>query len=231
MTEPIDDSGLALATLAAQVADAEHGSDIMVLEVGEVLGVTEYFVIVSASNRAAGAQPGRRDRGPDPGADRPLAAAQRGRARAAVGAGRLRRRGGARVPAEVREFYEIERLYTDVPKVDWSEADSPEPAKPGRDRCDRRAPVGIVARPLGAIAQLVERFHGMEEVKGSIPFSSTPKPLFSRGFAHAWGRLKEGVEGLWRAGTPQIRRVQGRWSFYSDRPRGRRESAPTVVDS
>ena len=26
----------------------------------------------------------------------------------------------------------------------------------------------------GAIAQLVERFHGMEEVKGSIPFSSTP---------------------------------------------------------
>ena len=25
----------------------------------------------------------------------------------------------------------------------------------------------------GAIAQLAERFHGMEEVKGSIPFSST----------------------------------------------------------
>ena len=28
-------------------------------------------------------------------------------------------------------------------------------------------------RPLGAIAQLVERFHGMEEVRGSIPLSST----------------------------------------------------------
>ncbi len=26
----------------------------------------------------------------------------------------------------------------------------------------------------GAIAQLVERFHGMEEVRGSIPLSSTP---------------------------------------------------------
>ena len=26
---------------------------------------------------------------------------------------------------------------------------------------------------LGAIAQLVERFHGMEEVRGSIPLSST----------------------------------------------------------
>ena len=24
--------------------------------------------------------------------------------------------------AEVREFYEIERLYTDVPKIDWSDA-------------------------------------------------------------------------------------------------------------
>jgi hypothetical protein len=29
------------------------------------------------------------------------------------------------------------------------------------------------ARELGAIAQLVERFHGMEEVRGSIPLSST----------------------------------------------------------
>ena len=27
----------------------------------------------------------------------------------------------------------------------------------------------------GAIAQLVERFHGMEEVRGSIPLSSTPR--------------------------------------------------------
>ena len=27
----------------------------------------------------------------------------------------------------------------------------------------------------GAIAQLVERFHGMEEVRGSIPLSSTTK--------------------------------------------------------
>ena len=31
----------------------------------------------------------------------------------------------------------------------------------------------VSLRPVGAIAQLAERFHGMEEVKGSIPFSST----------------------------------------------------------
>jgi hypothetical protein len=30
---------------------------------------------------------------------------------------------------------------------------------------------------------LVERFHGMEEVKGSIPFSSTPNPCCGGGFA------------------------------------------------
>ena len=32
---------------------------------------------------------------------------------------------------------------------------------------------GMLGRPSGAIAQLVERFHGMEEVGGSIPPSST----------------------------------------------------------
>ena len=30
---------------------------------------------------------------------------------------------------------------------------------------------------LGAIAQLAERFHGMEEVEGSIPSSSTRKQV------------------------------------------------------
>ena len=44
------------------------------------------------------------------------------------------------------------------------------------DRYTGRVPI------LGAIAQLVERFHGMEEVRGSIPLSSTPKPLICNGF-------------------------------------------------
>ena len=39
------------------------------------------------------------------------------------------------------------------------------------DRYTGRVPI------LGAIAQLVERFHGMEEVRGSIPLSSTIIPL------------------------------------------------------
>jgi hypothetical protein len=52
-------------------------------------------------------------------------------------------------------------------------------------------------RPVGAIAQLAERFHGMEEVKGSIPFSSTKKPqvtgLGFSGFRSQLGRVSNGV--------------------------------------
>ena len=33
--------------------------------------------------------------------------------------------------------------------------------------------VGSVKQSFGAIAQLVERFHGMEEARGSNPLSST----------------------------------------------------------
>jgi hypothetical protein len=36
---------------------------------------------------------------------------------------------------------------------------------------------GPRARSQGALAQLVARFHGMEEVRGSSPLSSTIKPL------------------------------------------------------
>ena len=55
----------------------------------------------------------------------------------------------------------------------------------------------VSLRPFGAIAQLAERFHGMEEVKGSIPFSSTKKPQvtslgFSR-FRNKLGRVSNGV--------------------------------------
>ena len=51
MSRTVDRSALDLARVIAAVADAEHGTDVLVLEVGDVLGVTEYFVIVSASNR------------------------------------------------------------------------------------------------------------------------------------------------------------------------------------
>ncbi len=40
----------ACAIIAAQAADSKKAMDIMVQEVGDLIGVTEYFVIVTASN-------------------------------------------------------------------------------------------------------------------------------------------------------------------------------------
>jgi ribosome-associated protein len=39
-----------LARLAAQAADAKKGDDIVVLDVGEIIGIVDTFVITSASN-------------------------------------------------------------------------------------------------------------------------------------------------------------------------------------
>ena len=118
----VDTSALELARVIAGIADAEHGSNVLVLEVGDVLGVTEYFVIVSASNRRL---------------VHTLVDQVEVQTREQTGRSPLRSEGvrenqwvlvdyGDVVVhvflAEVREFYEIERLYTDVPKVDWSDA-------------------------------------------------------------------------------------------------------------
>jgi ribosome-associated protein len=40
----------ACAIIAAEAADSKKATDIMVQEVGDLIGVTEYFVIVTASN-------------------------------------------------------------------------------------------------------------------------------------------------------------------------------------
>jgi len=120
----LDTAALDLARVVAAVADAEHGSDVLVLEVGDVLAVTEYFVIVSASNRRL---------------VRTLVDEIEVQTRDQTGRSPHRSEGvrenqwvlvdyGDVVVhvflAEVREYYEIERLYTDVPKVDWSDAES-----------------------------------------------------------------------------------------------------------
>ena len=120
----VDTSALELARVIAGIADAEHGSNVIVLEVGDVLGVTEYFVIVSASNRRL---------------VHTLVEEIEVQTRQQIGRSPLRSEGvrenqwvlvdyGDVVVhvflAEIRDFYEIERLYTDVPKIDWSDAAS-----------------------------------------------------------------------------------------------------------
>ncbi len=109
-----------LAVLAAEIADAEHGTDIVILAVGEVLAVAEYFVVVGASNRRLVGS---------------LVEEIEAQCREATGRSPLRVEGAREQQwvlidygdvivhvflNEIRDFYEIERLYTDVPRIAWA---------------------------------------------------------------------------------------------------------------
>jgi ribosome-associated protein len=129
MTDPADsdrqpepaypEESLNLARLAASTADDKQGLDTIVIPVGKVLSITEFFVITSASNRRL---------------VRAIAdeVEQRIRAEAGRSPGRVEGHreqqwvlldyGDVVVHVfldEMRQFYEIERLYRDVPRVDW----------------------------------------------------------------------------------------------------------------
>ena len=93
----------------------------MVLEVGEVLGIVEYFVISSASNTRQ---------------VRTIAEDIEDQVKAAGGPGPLRVEGLSDATwvlldygdvvvhvflAETREFYDLERLWRDVGRLDWEE--------------------------------------------------------------------------------------------------------------
>ncbi len=119
MPSPTDAEALTVALTAARAADEKHGVDIVVLQVGDVLAITEYFVIASASNRRLVrtlvddiAERVRIDTGRSP--------------RRTEGAGEqqwvLVDYGDVVVHVfldEIREFYDIERLYRDVPAIAW----------------------------------------------------------------------------------------------------------------
>ncbi len=117
---------LHLAEFAARALDAKKGDDVVVFAVGDVLAITEYFVIASASNRRL---------------VRTLVDDVEAVVRAELGRSPLRIEGAAEqqwvlidfgdvivhvFSEEMRRYYEIERLYRDVPKVRW---ERPEPAR------------------------------------------------------------------------------------------------------
>lgn len=116
-----DEEARDLAVAAARAADGHHGVDTLVLHVGDVLALTEYFVITSASNKRlvnAIADQVEETLKIDPG-------------RAPVRTEGVRENQWVLIDYgdvvvhvflnETRDFYEIERLYTDVPKVDWAD--------------------------------------------------------------------------------------------------------------
>ena len=118
----IDDDARNFAVAVARAADDAHATDILIFHVGDVLGVTEYFVIAGASNR----------RLVNAIVDSVEAAMKSELGRAPLRVEGIREQQWVLVDygdvvvhvflEEIRDFYEIERLYTDVPKIAWAPA-------------------------------------------------------------------------------------------------------------
>ena len=109
------------AVLAAQAASSKKGIDPVVLAVGDVLAITDSFVIVSATNTRQ---------------VRTIADEIEQQIREAGGPKPLRIEGlddlhwvlvdyGEFVVhvfmQETRDYYELERLWSDVPRIEWEE--------------------------------------------------------------------------------------------------------------
>ncbi|HEY1118717.1 MAG TPA: ribosome silencing factor [Acidimicrobiales bacterium] len=122
------------AVAAARAAFAKGATDILVLQVGDVLAITDYFVIVSASN---------------PRLVRTVVQECEDAVAAAGGPRALRVEGLAESEwvladhgtfvvhvfnQDARQYYELERLWSDVPQVAWEDPDMPAAAALGGTR-------------------------------------------------------------------------------------------------
>ena len=111
--------GLDLARIAARAADEKTAVDTVVLEVGEVLGIAEAFVITSAGNQRL---------------VRTIAEEVEQQIKEAGGPGPLRVEGMSDARwvlmdygdivvhvflEEARRYYDLERLWADAPRFDW----------------------------------------------------------------------------------------------------------------
>ena len=114
-----DVSSKDFAVEIARIADDKKADEVLVLHVGEVLGITEYFVLSGASNpRLVGAI-----------ADEVTSQMRERYGRSPIRTEGIREQMWVLVDygdvvvhvfaEETRRFYEIERLYKDVPKVEW----------------------------------------------------------------------------------------------------------------
>jgi ribosome-associated protein len=110
---------LRIAKVAAQAADEKQATDVTVLDVGEILAITDLFVVTSAGNKRqvrticdAITDAVRRETGRSPLSSEGVTEQQ----------WILIDYGSVVVHVfddETRRFYEIERLYRDVPAVSW----------------------------------------------------------------------------------------------------------------
>lgn len=113
--------------VAARAAARKGGTDVLVLQVGDVLAITDYFVITSASNP-------RLVRTVTQEIEDKVAQAGGPRPRRIEGLNEaewvLSDYGAFVVHVfhdDARSYYELERLWSDVPAVDWQDPDDPIP--------------------------------------------------------------------------------------------------------
>lgn len=113
--------------LAARAAAAKGATDVLVLAVGEVLAITDHFVIASASNPRLVRTVVQEieDRVAEAGGPRPL------RVEGLSECEWVLADFGTFVAhvfhVDTRRYYELERLWGDVPRVDWVDPDAPVP--------------------------------------------------------------------------------------------------------
>ena len=115
-----DLNSLELAVFIARVIDEKQGENTIVIPVGPVVGITEYFIVTSASNVRL---------------VRAITDSVLNNVREAVGKGPLRSEGTREQQwvlidygdvvvhifiDEMRRFYEIERLYKDIVPTPWA---------------------------------------------------------------------------------------------------------------
>ena len=113
------DTGAELAVFTARAASGMKASNVLVLDVGDVLSIAGYFVIASASN---------------PRLVRAVVDDIEAKVKSEFGRSPVRTEGIREQPwslidyggvvvhvflDSVREFYEIERLYMDAPRLEW----------------------------------------------------------------------------------------------------------------
>ena len=119
---PAEDSAARRALVAADAIVEKKGADVAVVRVGEILAITDLFVISSASNT-------RQVKTIVDEVERALAEYDGSRPRSVEGLGDaswvLLDYGDLVVHVfldETRRYYDIERLYRDVPVIDWRRA-------------------------------------------------------------------------------------------------------------
>lgn len=119
-TVPVAAGAEDLAVAAARAADGKGATDVVVLEVGPLLGICDYFVVASAAND-------RQVKAVVEAVEERLRTTFDRRPRAVEGADARRwvllDYGDVVVHvfhADERSYYRIERLYGDAPRLDWN---------------------------------------------------------------------------------------------------------------